>query len=375
MQNNNVLICNAVPTNNGDAALVFSLYEAFKNKGYNTKIAAMHYSLVKQNYNDFPIVQELGDAAIWKKFRYYSIIKRNSPFLFYWFSSHFRNCDFLVSSSVGYINSYYGFKKVALTFKIAKLLGKKTAIYSQSIGPLDKKGKKRMKQLARDVDLIFVRDDFSLNILKNLELKTKNYRLTEDAAFLFKYNQSKGSASSNTVAISVRDWKHDNRDVLQFYKMIIEFVKIIIKQGYKIEFISTCQGLDGYVDDSKVAKVIVNMLEEKYKESITINSNYYNLEEFRDYIRNFHIVIGTRLHMCILSMLAGIPAFNISYEVKGEEVYKYCGLKEYSVDYNENIENAISSFKHFLNNKESFRSSLPIIMQERNKRAQESFEF
>lgn len=371
----NVLIFNAVPTNNGDAALVFSLYEAFEKKGCNTKIAAMHYDLIKNIYTDKPIEQGIGDAAFWKKFRYYGIIKRYSPVLFYWFSGLFKKCDLLVASPGGYINSYYGFLKVALTFKIAKLLGKKTAIYSQSIGPLNEKGKKRMKGLAKDVDLIFVRDQFSYDILEKLELSSKNYKLTEDGAFLFKFNKSIQSESSKTVAVSVRDWKHDNRDNFQFYDMIIEFVKVIVNAGYDVEFISTCQGLGGYVDDSKVAQRIVDRMEGDYKNRVVVNKNYYKLDDFRKYINKFHAVIGTRLHMCILSMIAGIPAFNISYEVKGKEVYNYCGLDKYTVDFNENIPEAINNLEGFLKNKELIRNKLPGIIQERNKNAQGYFNY
>lgn len=371
----NVLIFNAVPTNNGDAALVFSLYDVFVKKGYNTKIAAMHYDLIKGIYKDKRIVQEIGDASIWKKFRYYGLIKKYSPLFFFWFSKDFRKSDLLVASPGGYINSYYGFTKVSLTFMIAKLFGKKTAIYSQSIGPLNKKGEYRMKQLARYVDLILARDVFSEDVLKKVGISSERYKLTEDAAFLLEYDNSESSVSSKVAAISVRGWKHDGRDNVHFQNMIAEFVKILVDQGYSIEFISTCQGLEGYVDDSKVAQTIYNKLDSKYQEKVVVNDKYYNLDDFRLYIRQFNMVIGTRLHMCILSLIAGIPAFNISYEIKGKEVYKYCGLSKYSIDFNEDIRHGIDSLNKFIKDKEVIRNNLSTIIPQRNQKAQDTFDY
>lgn len=374
-KSDNVLIFNAVPTNNGDAALVFSLYDVFVKKGYNTKIAAMHYDLIKGIYKDKRIVQEIGDASIWKKFRYYGLVKKYSPLFFFWFSKDFRKCDLLVASPGGYINSYYGFTKVSFTFMIAKLLGKKTAIYSQSIGPLSKKGEYRMKQLARYVDLILARDVFSEDVLKKVGISSERYKLTEDAAFLLEYDKSESSLSSKVAAISVRGWNHDGRDNIHFQNMIAEFVKILVDQGYSVEFISTCQGLEGYVDDSKVAQTIFNNLDSKYQEKVVVNDKYYNLDDFRLYIRQFNMVIGTRLHMCILSLIAGIPAFNISYEIKGKEVYNYCGLSEYSIDFNEDIRHGIDSLNKFIKDKEVIRNNLSTIIPQRNQKAQDTFDY
>lgn len=56
-----LLIFNAVPTNNGDAALLFSLYHALKKQGYDIKIATRHFNLVKDVYTGYPFIGELTD--------------------------------------------------------------------------------------------------------------------------------------------------------------------------------------------------------------------------------------------------------------------------------------------------------------------------
>ena len=126
-----------------------------------------------------------------------------------------------------------------------------------------------------------------------------------------------------------------------------------IDNGNRVEFISTCQGLKNYVDDSKIAKEIVQSLNEEYKTKVTVNDEYNSLNELRSKLSEYKFVIGTRLHMCILSIMAGVPAFNISYEVKGKECYKMLNLSEYSIDYNANIDESLSKIEKFIiNNKE-----------------------
>ena len=45
-----ILITNAMPTNNGDAALIFGLYEKLIGDGYDVSISTMRYETVKNIY-------------------------------------------------------------------------------------------------------------------------------------------------------------------------------------------------------------------------------------------------------------------------------------------------------------------------------------
>lgn len=107
-----------------------------------------------------------------------------------------------------------------------------------------------------------------------------------------------------------------------------------MEKDFEVVFLSTCQGLDDYVDDSKVAENIIETLNLKECKSISIDNAYHDLNELQLAIRDFDFVIGTRLHMCILSLLNSVPAFNISYEEKGKATYEYLDIVDYSIDYN-----------------------------------------
>lgn len=360
-----VLIFNALPTNNGDAALVFSLYEALNKKGVDVKIASHKSKLIKQKYGDrYPIVPEITDFDFFEKLYYRMFFKSILTPLLYFFSPDFMKADVLIASPGGYINSYYGFSRVALTLVVGKILGKKTVIYSQSIGPLNKKDSSLLKILSNFVDLIYVRDKFSYDETLRINLNSKKIRKTNDAAFLIPFDQK--SNEGNTIAISVRSWKHDERSSEQYHDMIRELARTLINKGFKVEFISTCQGLESYVDDSKVADEIVSVLEKDIRENITVNKEYFTLEQLMIKLESFKAVIGTRLHMCILSMLKGKPCLNISYEVKGKEAYSYLGLSEYTIDYNEEVRSALRHLDFFLDTLDEKEKSLKNIMYEQN---------
>lgn len=368
----NILIFNAVPTNNGDAALVFSLYNKLIKKGYSVKIAAQRYSIVKKLYPDYPLVRELTDYRFFSKIPYNKYLRAVLTPFFFLFSREFMKANVLVASPGGYINSYYGFSRVAATFFIAKILGKKTAIYSQSIGPLNSKDRRLMRFMSKFIDVIYARDKYSFDLLTDLGIDSSKYFLVEDGAFLIPFELKK--SQQDIIAISVREWKHDLRNREIYYSMIRSFVKTLVNKGYNVEFISTCQGLENYVDDSKVASEIVASLDDDLRDRIFINRSYYNLDDLLLYIGKFSAVIGTRLHMCILSMLRGKACLNISYEIKGKEAYSYLGLAKYSIDYNEDIISAEKKLDFFIETLPEKQKVLETIMTNQNIKAQMFFD-
>ena len=100
------------------------------------------------------------------------------------------------------------------------------------------------------------------------------------------------------------------------------------------------------VVSSKIIKQKIIKSNKNYQERIHIDSEF---NSYFDLVKKLNtkycFVIGTRLHMCILSLINGTPAFNISYEVKGKECYEYLGYNSYSADFNEDISIALSKFE------------------------------
>jgi polysaccharide pyruvyl transferase WcaK-like protein len=87
------------------------------------------------------------------------------------------------------------------------------------------------------------------------------------------------------------------------------------------------------------------------------------------------MVIGTRLHMCLLALLSEIPAFNISYERKGKEAYNYLKMNNYSCDYNEESSVAMEKFKTFVSEQLNIRKELSHTVYEKHISAQNNLDF
>lgn len=342
----NILIANAVPTNNGDAALVFALRNKLIERGYDVTISTKNYKTVKRLYPEVKWMKSEDDFNILEK-----VLKRILPVetiinAKVKMNKKYKRFDAIISAPGGYVNSYYGFyQRFYCMSTIKKIYNTKLVMYSQSVGPLNVRDKKVLDEYINEFDLFMVRDDVSYENVKQYN----NILQTNDAAFLLDKTKSIAN-KGNRVAISVREWGYDSRDKKKYISMMKEIAENIINQGYKVEFISTCQGIKNYVDDSKIAKEIYNEIKDEYRCNVEVNEKYLSLEELRRYINKFEFVVGTRLHMCILSIIEGIPAFNISYEVKGKECFKMLGLSKYSVDYNDDIDNTIQKLQEFINN-------------------------
>lgn len=367
-----ILIANAVPTNNGDAALIFGLRDKLVNRGYEVIISTTHYETVKKLYKDIKWIKaEYQFNKIEQKI-YYRLpnykkrimekrIRRNKLY---------KDIDVIISAPGGYINSYYGIEeKLFCMSLIKKYFNTKIVMYSQSVGPLNENDKNILDKYMKMFDLFMARDEISYNNVKSY----KNTIKTNDAAFLLNSKESKNK--ENIIGISVRQWGFEGRSKDKYIELIRNIVVKCIDNGNKVEFISTCQGIPNYVDDSKIANVIKNGLDEKYKKEVVVNEKYYSLNQLREYINKFKFIIGTRLHMCILSTLSGIPAFNISYEVKGKECYKILDLMEFSIDYNDDINISLAKLQKFIDQNETLKNVYAEKANEMNKEANIYFDY
>ena len=370
-RNLNILINNAVPLNNGDVALFISLYRSLVKEGFTVQIAAYHYKLGRKFYPNLPLIKELGQNRIFVKL---PILKQILlPFLFL-FSKPYRNADIIIGVPGGYINSNYSIKNSLLIYKIAKFFKKRTAIYSQSVGPFSNSDSVFFKRLmSNSLDYIFVRDNSSYNLMTSLNISKDKFKLTKDAAFLLDYQQTKKN-NLKKVVFSVREWNFDNRKIEIYKRNIVELVKITIDNGYTIDFLSTCQGVGGYKNDAKLAKEIYDNIAPKYQSRITVLNNYYLFDDFYQKLEDYEFVVGTRLHMCIMAFTKMIPAFNISYEVKGKECYNYLGFSEYSIDYNEDNLSAVNSYKNFIKKTDEMRKTLNRVIPTINKESKDDFQ-
>jgi len=336
-----ILIDNCVPLNNGDAALIMGLFEQLANKDYEIGFSCLDKSRVKQIYPNFTWYKSHINTLFYKlcfKKNLFAWLWKVVMFIrLVWFDNEYKQSDVVISAPGGYIHSYYGIEARMYILYLCKIrLHKRVGIYSQSIGKLSKHDQVIFKKYGQNLDFIFARDEISYKRSKEYGL-TNNLTLTKDAAFLLKKDNENNEGETPIfprIAISLRSWTQEGRNMDSYFAQINTAISYLLKNNYDITFLSTCQGIENYVDDSEVAKAFVKHFNYAGNQQIHINDDYHNLNDLQALIKKFDFVIGTRLHMCLLSWINNVPAFNISYEEKGRESYKYLGLDDYTTDFN-----------------------------------------
>lgn len=335
-----------------------ALHGALTRRGFSVSIATFYYKFLRSAYPEMRWVRELIDYRFLNRVSFTKKLFLKLNFLI---NKKYHSNDVFIACPGGYINSYYGIKRCLLPLVEGKKQGSKTAIYAQSVGPLNDRDSRLLESFSSKIDVIVVRDSFSRSVIDALPIKSKVMQ-SKDAAFLLTPRQSNASDQVNKVAVSVRRWEFDQRDMMQYYELIKALCRLVLKAGFDIEFISTCQGVKKYRDDSKEASRIAQQLLDESRDwsaRIAVNNQYHPYQVFMDKLNTeYAFTIGTRLHMCILSMLNGIPAFNISYEVKGKECYQYLHLENATIDFNEPMETALAKFEFFLSQRDAIKNHM-----------------
>ena len=326
-----ILINNTALRNNGDIALVRALGHALRDRGHSVTVCGQTVPSGQKQICGLPACKDV--VGYRRRVFQRPVLADAAALMLLLVNRKYRQADALIGAPGGYVNSFYGFRWKLRIYRWANLLGKKTAIYSQSVGPLSGRDQEHLRSAGRYLDVLVARDELSGRAALQAGIREDRILQTEDAVFLSVPRNSVESPRSNKVLVSVRDWQHDGRDAARFTALVHRLMEAIIARGFDIEFVSTCQGIDGYVDDSKVAGAILDSFTGD-RGRISVCRERLSIEQLEQRIDAARFVLGTRLHMCLLAMMAGIPAFNISYEAKGIECYRYMGMADYSVDYN-----------------------------------------
>lgn len=176
---------------------------------------------------------------------------------------------------------------------LAKMLGKRVAVFNQSIGPLSEQGQTRVAKALKGVTSI-VRDTGSFALLEKLGIKVQ---LGGDPALLLEKPLGI-TQNPNQVLIAPREGQAAATDCL------VELAKNLVHQGKTIVVLGFQPGWDD--DELKAFEGIAN----------TRIENTAHPARALELIAESSAVIGVRLHAVILAAAAQVPFYGISYDPK-----------------------------------------------------------
>lgn len=362
-----ISITNIVALNGGDTAILLGMISALKRRfGVDTRfvVFATCPQLCKKLYPEIEWKEIIGNYALNTRFNNIPLFSRLArKFKLSWIylmSSLYGNdvkwvgkfinkkllecikiyseSDYIISTGGTYLTDIYGVNSQYCDYRISLNLKRPLIFYTQSMGPFFKKNtKNKLGKILEQANAVFLRDNQSKKNLNSLKLqRLSNVHIAADAAFALgnkehiRTKNTKKIGEHKKVAISVRKWgtfnHHSESEVMTVYReSIAKTVINLIDHGFNVCFISTCQGLNEYDDDNKEVNKILEIIPNEYLTSITKFNKYLSIHEIRTILRNMDFIISTRLHMCILSLIEGIPVFPIAYEFKTKELFNQLG--------------------------------------------------
>ena len=294
----------------------------------------------------------------------------------------YAEADVIVSSPGGFLHDHYAIDDRLRGFEVALSLGRPVIVFAQSVGPFWKpESRRRVRAVVDRLSAICVRDAASVRYLAECGVAGDHVHQTADAAFLWRglapelFQPRAADTPVHRVAPCFRAWPLGDPDARE--AIVLRAVRlarhILARPERTIGFVSTCQGIPGYIDDSVVAADIVARLSPAERRRCTVDRDHRGPRDLMTTLAEYDAFAGMRLHGCLLSMLAGVPAFGLGYEDKTEEIFGQLGFGEFQVHSREQAAAWIAGFDRFVAGIPDIRGQLPERLDAMQARAESTF--
>ena len=255
----------------------------------------------------------------------------------------YAEADLVVGVGGGYLRGWRTVASVVnvvlLTqpLRISAVLGKKTVLFSQSFGPFGWRIEELIvrRALRRGVDLVLVREDKSMALLKRIGADSRAIR-SVDAGFLLAERDQVDlrrlvglGDGKPVVGFTVRKWlRADGQDAYE--SAVAELADFVATEcGMSVVFIPQVTS-ESHGDDDRVASVDVRA-RMVHPELAQVVTEQFDHHQIKSVYAGLDYLVGTRFHSVIFALTAGVPALAIEYEHKTSGILKDLALEQWSV--------------------------------------------
>ncbi|GIW21487.1 MAG: polysaccharide pyruvyl transferase CsaB [Candidatus Sericytochromatia bacterium] len=313
--------------------VMISGYYGFDNIGDDAILESIILSFKKYR-NDIEFVVLSSNPEKTSNHLNVKAINRNNLFLII---KELLNTNLFISGGGGLfqdVTSHSNIIYYGSLIKIAQILGVKTMIYAQGIGPLNNNiSRKILSNLFNKTNLITIREENSKNDLIKMGVK-KIINITADPVLTldkgnFNLNDIILNKEKKIIGVAIRPWKDwYERQFKSFSSILYQIAK---KYNYQILIIPfqissdlwLSNELYSYLNSRTYGNVEINLL-----------NKALTPREMMSLISNLDFVIGMRLHALIMAASNYINSLGIVYDPK---VKFFCDLVGYP--YIESIKN------------------------------------
>ena len=235
----------------------------------------------------------------------------------------------------------YGLFKWSL---IAKVCRCKLLLVSVGAGPIyGTLGRWLVKSILFLADFRSYRDNSTMQYLEGIGFRANNDRVYPDLAFslpedVMPHRDPQNSPRS-VVGLGVMVYAEkysvatsNYRTYVSYLENLATFARWLLARGYDIRLLS------GDLPDTRARQEFRDILREQSlvcDEERIIDEPIYSVENLLSQIMATDIVVATRFHNVLLSLLCNKPVISISFHHKCESLMSEMGLSEYCLDIND----------------------------------------
>jgi len=246
------------------------------------------------------------------------------------------SADIVLSSGGTYLVDHYDFSHRVDEIEFARRSGNPVTLWTQSMGPFrSTRAKSLIERAAPNVTAVYFRDEKSRRAWEAATLSPARNAVVPDCVFGLSVPALQPGATGGRVEpvrkplalLSVRSWHQGVEggafDFHQYGDGMREVARRLIERGWRCVAVSTCQGVASYrIDDSATAARIFAGLD------VEVDTAFHSPDELVSVIAEADLVVATRMHFAILSLISGKPVHAIAYESKTTELFNGLGFPD-----------------------------------------------
>jgi colanic acid/amylovoran biosynthesis protein len=311
-----VLITDAVPMNAGDELLLRGLVRALVTRWQPRDITVLTHA-VQESRRLVPDLQFEGSLRV-------------APDAA---RALYERADLVISTPGGFLSEHYDISERLEGFALATALRRPLALFAQSMGPFTTAAQQaQIRRVLSHAQLLAVREAPSRRHLAACGLHDACVVEVPDAAFLWPrlpVHRTSRDTPVRRVGLCLRRWpRRDPETARETLRKGRHLVGVLAARGVEeFVFVSTCQGVEGYIDDSDLAVRLVAGLEPRLADRCFVHRSHHGPEAFMELVGTCDLFVGMRLHGCLMALLSGTPALGLAYESKTPEIFGQLGLQ------------------------------------------------
>lgn len=271
-----------------------------------------------------------------------------------------RASDIVISGGGGLIQdstSSKSFLYYVFILTLGKAFRKKTVIFAQGIGPVNKTFNKwLLGKVASRVDLITVRDNLSKDTLLKCKVR-KEIHITADLALLFNKVKEEILDNERYIVFSVVGVKNEviEERLVQIIFSINKFTSL------PVYILPLFPDKDKLLSERLSKQTNTKLLEDLSKEEIAY------------VVSKAEFMVGSRYHSILLSAAFGVPFMALVYDPKVKSLSDEIGMKCYDL-YTFKPEEFMNAFSEAFSNKNNLREKISEKTQDLTRNAERNFE-